>query len=100
MRHVAVPPGARACTHKRASIGLAERAPVQQAEASAQLRDRLVDQHRTGTPPSIPCKPLIKIRKRQLGGVPIGADRDPSLQKLALITQRLVADPGGVPLRC
>jgi hypothetical protein len=38
--------------------------------------------------------------KRQLGGVRIGADRDPSLQKVAADKSRLVADPGGVPVRC
>jgi hypothetical protein len=53
-----------------------------------------VNQHRTGTPLAIGANTFIQCHYQRFGGVPIGADRDPPVQRILDIESKVVTPAG------
>jgi hypothetical protein len=47
-----------------------------------------VNQHRTGTPLAIGANTFIQCHYQRFGGVPIGADQDPPVQRILDVESR------------
>jgi hypothetical protein len=70
------------------------------SRTEAKCRQLMCESASNGDPTPIPRKYSVSNSKRRFGGVPIGADRDPSCEQIIVKDQSLVSESGGVPLRC